>query len=308
MITEPQDLSEDLSNPPDPAAAWASASLTALMERHGVPSRHQATLIAQICAISVSQARRKLRGAVWLFGEVVALCRHFGESLDTVFSPSVLQNTSGGGAAQVAATSFPATLLIDGQRLSCDIQLGAMRASAERSAGLLALHHPVDGWLVGSAQRLDEAQLSVARYVVDHVQLRPASEPARARIAVLDDDPGAAGALTDWFNELGYSAQAYTDCDQLLATPLQDHDAYVVDLILGGGQTSQALVERIRQAQPQAPIVLLTGQLRDGTASEAMLATILRTQGVTFFEKPVRPAVLTAAIQSSLDRLSAHHG
>jgi len=50
--------------------------------------------------------------------------------------------------------------------------------------------------------------------------------------------------------------------------------------------------------------VLLTGQLRDGTASEATLATILRTQGVTFFEKPVRPAVLTAAIQSSLDRLS----
>jgi CheY-like chemotaxis protein len=90
-----------------------------------------------------------------------------------------------------------------------------------------------------------------------------------------------------------------------LAEPLTEHDAYVVDLILAGGQTSQALVEQIRIAQPQAPIVLLTGQLRDGTASEATLATILRTQGVTFFEKPVRPAVLTAAIQSSLDRLAS---
>jgi hypothetical protein len=51
--------------------------------------------------------------------------------------------------------------------------------------------------------------------------------------------------------------------------------------------------------------VLLTGQLRDGQATEADLTTMLRTQGVTFFEKPVRPAVLTATIQSKLDRLAS---
>jgi CheY-like chemotaxis protein len=307
-----QDHADDSPSAPDPGAVWASACLTALMERHGVASRNQATLIAQICSISISQARRKLRGAVWLFGEVLALCRHFGESLDAVFAPAVMQSGSSAAACghPAAAASYPATLLIDGQRQPCDIQLGEQCTQLDATAahpGLVAMHHPVDGWVVGSLARLAQDQIPAPRYVVDSVQLRQATEQARARIAVLDDDLGSASALTDWFNELGYQAHAYTSSDQLLATPLQDHDAFVVDLILAGGQTSQALVERIRQAQPQAPIVLLTGQLRDGTATEATLATILRTQGVTFFEKPVRPAVLTAAIQSGLDRLQPDH-
>ena len=307
-----QEHPEEGTGATDPISVWASASLGALMARHGVVHRHQAALIAQICSISVSQARRKLRGAVWLFAEVLAVCRHFGESLDAVFAldetPSVLRKAATAGTA--TTPSYPATLLIDGQSLPCDIQLGAMCGSAPgagNATGLVALHHPAQGWLVGSAAKLDERQLAGAHYAVAQLQWRHPAESARARIAVLDDDAGSAGALTDWFNEVGYAAQAYTSSDQLLATPLTDHDAFVVDLILAGGQTSQAIVERIRHEQPQAPIVLLTGQLRDGTASEATLSTILRTQGVTFFEKPVRPAVLTAVIQSGLDRVGPSH-
>ena len=122
---------------------------------------------------------------------------------------------------------------------------------------------------------------------------------------MLDDDPYAAQTLVDWFHEMGFDAEPFTSADALQHS-LQagiHFDAYVVDLILSCGQTSQGVVEDIRRRQAHVPIVLLTGQLRDGTASEATLATMLRTQGVTFFEKPVRPAVLTAAIQSSLDRL-----
>jgi CheY-like chemotaxis protein len=310
-----QDSTDETPAQTDSGSAWVSACLTAMMERHGVSSRHQATLIAQICAISVSQARRKLRGAVWLFGEVLALCKHHGESLDAVFASQVLQvgHTGSPPPSSASLAHYPATLLIDGQRLPCDIQLGSISATTgqplgqrtgQPPPGLLALHHPLDGWLVGSQARLAQEQITTPRYAVEQLQLHPAHEQIKARIAVLDDDAGSAGALTDWFNEVGFDAQAFTSAEQLLAEPLTEHDAYVVDLILAGGQTSQALVEQIRIAQPQAPIVLLTGQLRDGTASEATLATILRTQGVTFFEKPVRPAVLTAAIQSSLDRLS----
>src|SRR5690606_33272637 len=108
---------------------------------------------------------------------------------------------------------------------------------------------------------------------VHHLRIHTPPAQARARIAVLDDDIGAAEALSDWFNEVGYLAQSFTSTDQLMATSLQAHDAYVIDLILGGGRTSQSLVEQIRRAQPHAPIVLLTGQLRDGTASEATLTT-----------------------------------
>lgn len=304
----------DENGPPDssPDSSWASACLSALLDRHGISSRHQATHIAQICAISISQARRKLRGAVWLFDEVQAICRHFGESLDAVFGSEARQGPGASGLTPhgTATNTYPATLLIDGQRLGCDIQLGPLCPQADNAPGgqgLAAAHSPADGWLVGSPPRLQQEGHHGPCYTVAQLQLRNPVTQARARIAVLDDDMGSASALTDWFNEVGYEAHAYTSPEALLATPLRNHDAFVVDLILAGGQTSQAIVERIRREQPDAPVVLLTGQLRDGTASESMLATILRTQGVTFFEKPVRPAVLTAAIQSSLDRLGPPH-
>jgi CheY-like chemotaxis protein len=280
-----------------------------LMTRHGVASRHQATLVAQICAISISQARRKLRGAVWLFNEVMAVCRHFGESLDAVFtSEGILGHPAD---PTPLPPTYPATLLIDEHRVDGNIQLGAIhtaRPQAPDGPTLVAAHLPFDGWLVASPARMARDAIPGPHYAVLHLQVHAPQAQNRARIAVLDDDAGTADALTDWFNELGYQAQTFTNPEQLLATALKAHDAYVIDLILGQGQTSQSVVEQIRLAQPHAPIVLLTGQLRDGTASEATLSTILRTQGVTFFEKPVRPAVLTAAIQSGLDRLATGHG
>lgn len=290
------DLSDDSSllvaDSPSPTAR----ALSDLMGRHGVPVRHQAAQIAQICAISISQARRKLRGAVWLFDEVQAVCQHFEVSLGEVFGPGDSKS-----ASATPALHHPALWRSEDQALPCDIRLGPLEAPG--ASPLQAVYGP-EGWLVATPARLDRDGASGARYGVAHLQLSAPDLPERARIAVVDDDADAAEALTDWFNESGYLAQAYTSPAQLLSAPLDQHDAYVVDLILAGGQTSQALVERIRHEQPNAPIVLLTGQLRDGRASEATLTTLLRTQGVTFFEKPVRPAVLTAAIQSKLDRLT----
>jgi CheY-like chemotaxis protein len=301
---------------PHASGEWVAQCLSELMARHGVHSRQQATLVAQLCQLSISQARRKLKGAVWTFDEVTALCRHFGQGLDAVFATPVFLPGSGGvdpsgvahggQAAHTTSASYPATLYLDDVELDCEVRLGALRTQGG-SPALLATLHPIRGWMVGSTTRLAKESAHSPRYDVDQLHMRVPEEPPLARIAVLDDDRGSADALADWFNELGYQADSYQSAEALLDTPGVSHDAYVVDLILAGGQTSQALVQRIRSEQPEAPIILLTGQLRDGTASEATLATILRTQGVTFFEKPVRPAVLTAAIQSSLDRVTKRH-
>ncbi|MEY4765971.1 MAG: hypothetical protein RI907_2644 [Pseudomonadota bacterium] len=298
---------------PNPTGEWVSHCLSELMNRHGVPARQQAALVAQLCQLSISQARRKLKGASWTFEEVLALCRHFGQNLDAVFASPVFTSHSGGAtsgqapASPTQQTSYPATLHLDGTTVHCDVRVGALQPQPQAGT-LLATLHPVKGWMVGSAMRLAAESAHSPRYSVEHLQLRAPEEAPLARIAVLDDDRNAAEALTDWFTELGYAADSYQSAEALMACP-EAHDAYVVDLILGGGQTSQSVVQRIRAEQPEAPIILLTGQLRDGTASEATLATILRTQGVTFFEKPVRPAVLTAAIQSSLDRVAqSRHG
>jgi CheY-like chemotaxis protein len=296
-----------------PAGEWVAQCLSDLMARHGIPSRQQATLVAQVCQLSISQARRKLKGASWTFDEVLALCRHFGQGLDTVFAtpvfaaPAMLAGHSqGASGSHGTAASYPATLYLDDITLDCDVRLGGLRAQPGPAA-MLATLHPIKGWMVGSTERLARESAHSPRYDVEQLQLHAPEAGTPARIAVLDDDRHSADALTDWFKELGYAADSYQSAEALLARPGASHDAYVVDLILAGGRTSQALVQRIRAEQPEAPIILLTGQLRDGQANEATLATILRTQGVTFFEKPVRPAVLTAAIQSSLDRVAKRH-
>ncbi|TDP81593.1 response regulator receiver domain-containing protein [Aquabacterium commune] len=298
------------------SAGWMAGCVSDLLGRHGVSPRHQATEIAQICAISISQARRKLRGAVWLFGEILALCRHYGESLDAVFAQhAVLGALPFGAGVGVGAASGggdfragqPALLLADALELPCTIHLGAQCTPSATDTQELLATHLGQSWVVGSAARVLALNPAGACYRIEQLQLESPDDQPRLRIAVLDDDPCAAQTLVDWFHEMGFDAEPFTSADALLQ-PLQagsHFDAYVVDLILSGGQTSQSVVEEIRRRQAQVPIILLTGQLRDGTASEATLATMLRTQGVTFFEKPVRPAVLTAAIQSSLDRLQA---
>lgn len=303
---EHHDTSPSSEEPRDPSSDVAAECLSALMERHGVPARQQAAAVAQITAISISQARRKLRGAVWLFGEVLAITQHFGESLDQVFASTFSRSGPPSPAltSPVPTATQAAQFLVDGQALPCEVRLGAQITVGAPSGVVLAAAHDAQGWWVASPAALQARGLQGPHYLVAQVAMTQDSQAKPTRIAVVDDDLASAEALGDWFNETGYRADSFTSAAQLLGTPLADYDAFVVDLILGVGQTSHALVEQIRAARPQAPIVLLTGQLRGGVATEADLTTLLRTQGVAFFEKPVRPAVLTATIQSKLDRLA----
>jgi CheY-like chemotaxis protein len=279
--------------PCDASDAWVSACVASLMSRHGVQPRHQATSIAQICAISVSQARRKLRGAVWLFSEIHTLCSHHGESLDAVF----------GAEQSTSAPSMDGILLVDGLELPCLVRAGAVCAAPSHVPAQLLTSQEGACWYVGTPARLDAMGLTGKRHTVAQLQTTPPDARTAAHIAVLDDDESATQALVDWFEQLGFKAHGYTRSEALEEDLAQGFDAFVLDLMLSGGQTSQAIVEQIRRRQPEAPIVLLTGELRDGKASESTLAALMRNQRITFFEKPVRPAMITAAIQNSLDRL-----
>ena len=305
MCPTPTEPDHQAASPQDDALSlMAARRLAELMVRHGVPSRQQANLLAQVTGMSISQARRKLRGASWSFGEVWMMARYFGESLDAVF-----QEEAGPTDALEASLPPPLASALDaqfihlGQHLPSQIRLGP-QLPGRSPADQLAAAHDAAGWWVATSAELKQRGLPSPHYAVEQLIISQARPEHLARIAIVDDDRTAAEALEDWFIEAGYQAKAFTSASALLATPLQQYDAYIVDLILGHQQTSHALVERIRQANPSAPVVVLTGQLREGQATEADLTTLLRTQGATFFEKPVRPAVLAAAIQSHLDRLA----
>ena len=300
-----ENLESDASETGDAMSVWVAERLVGLMAEHGVPVRQQAGLLNELCGLSLSQARRKLRGAMWSFGEVLAVTRRFGASLDQLFSDS-----PGSGVAHTllspdmaSVTLQDATFVMDSLSVPCRVRLGALVASAPTENELLTAQNDT-GWYVGTKKQLDGQHIKEPCYRADQVLLMPVSTTPRIRIAILDDDIGTTETLGDWFNATGYAAQAFTTCEQLLASQIENHDAFIVDFMLAGGDSSQAIIKTIRQALPEAPIVLLTGKLRSGQASEADVATMLRTSNVTLFEKPVRPSVLAATIEKELDRLA----
>lgn len=279
------------------------------MSEHGIYTRQQATLLCEICALSPSQARRKLRGSMWSFDEVLTVVRHFGASLDQVFSGSphvsIAQDSVSPGTFVPALQD--ATFLLDKLELPCLLRLGALAVGTPADNEMLTAQKQ-DVWYVGIKKQLDRHHVGEPFYRADQVLLTPAQPQPAIHIAILDDDIGTSETLGEWFNAAGYAATAFTSSEQLLASKIENYDAFVVDFLLAGGDSSQATIKHIRHTLPDAPIVLLTGKLRDGKVSEADLTTMLRTANVTFFEKPVRPSVLAATIEKELDQAAQRRG
>lgn len=291
------DIEEDIAQ--EALAQEVAKRMAALLTEQEVPPHQQVGLLTRLCGLSTSQARRKLQGANWSFVEVLTVARHFGVSLASLFPET---DDSDGASATLADSTPPlqeAVCSLAGRNFPCQVRLGALLVGAAGKDELITWQRP-EGWVVGLAEQL----CSVDQGPFFHADEVILTSPARRcfRIAILDDDPASSEALGEWFNASGYEATAFTSGEQLLASDLASHDAFIVDFVLAGGDSSQEVISRIRMQRPEAPVVLLTGKLRDGVVSEAELTAVLRTTNVAFFEKPVRPSVLAATLQNSLDR------
>lgn len=289
-------------------SVWVAEQMGALMVEHGIPTRQQAALLNELCGLSLSQARRKLQGSTWSFEEVLTVTRRFGVSLDQLFAnpPHADVAIATTDAGSFALPLQNATFLMDEVTIPCRVRLGALATTTGNAQLLTGLNQDV--WYVGTESSLNRRHVTQPYYLAEQVQLTPIQTTPPVQIAILDDDIGTSETLCEWFNAAGYAATAFTSGEQLLASNIVKYDAFVVDYLLAAGDTSQKIIGEIRKMLPQAPIVLLTGKLRDGLVSEADLTTVLRTSKVTFFEKPVRPAVLAATIDKELDQAANRTG
>ena len=294
----PYDSPEEADNA---ASSWLAERLSKLMSEHGIPPRQQAGVLSELCGLSLSQARRKLHGAVWSFEEVLAVVRRYGASLDQLFlaAPGAADAGVDAAASDSSLPLLPAVFLMDSLCVPCQFRLGAQCVATPRSDDLLAANH-AEGWFVGTPEQLEKRQAPLPLFHADHILLTPEKSLKPTRIAILDDEAGVCETLSEWFNAVGYEAASFRSAAQLLAAGIEQHDAFVVDFMLGDGDSSQIIVKKIREALPLAPIVLFTGKLRSGQASEADLTTLLRTVNVIFFEKPIRPSVVAASIETQL--------
>ena len=69
----------------DAGSAWIAERVSTLLQAKGIPTRQQAAFLAELCALSFSQARRKLRGAMWTFTEIQTIAQRFEVSIDQWF-------------------------------------------------------------------------------------------------------------------------------------------------------------------------------------------------------------------------------
>jgi two-component system, NtrC family, response regulator GlrR len=119
----------------------------------------------------------------------------------------------------------------------------------------------------------------------------------KARILVVDDDPGQLELLSMRLSAAGFEVVSATSSEQALAAIHRGlPDVVIADLRIGKAD-DRALIESLSRDWPGLPLIILTAH---GSIRDAVVAT---QQGVfSFLAKPVAPAELLATLERALEQ------
>lgn len=250
-----------------------------MLDRHGVAERQRIRALEAALGMSYTQVRRRMLGdAPWTIDEIKQLANHFHESLIPIL------------AALADEPGVPATLPFGGAAIPCTIwpvgeplvgRIGPMVALRDENTGQ---------WTVSPASEIaDRSSYELARLLFERAPPR--------RVAVLDDDSDSAQSIVDFLSAKGLDAKPFDCATSLLAAmEAEPFDGFVVDWLLGEN-TAKDLLSQIRVRVPAGPLVILTGQIATGLASEAELVMVGSAYRALLFEKPTRPLAIFNALQ-----------
>lgn len=116
-------------------------------------------------------------------------------------------------------------------------------------------------------------------------------------VIVVDDEASIRTAVEQWLSLSGFSVQLFADAEACLAQ-LPEHFAGVIisDVRMPGIDGLQ-LLERLQKADPDLPVILLTGHGDVPMAVEAM-----RNGAYDFLEKPFTPQHLLGSLRRALEK------
>ena len=256
-----------------------------LLDRHGIPERRRAAALEKALGLTYQQVRRRLLDeTAWTLEELRDLADHFGENL-----PSLVSDPSSESTAS-------AVLVTGSLRIPCSVWLGDTPQMA-RPGPLVATRPTADEWLVVPA---GEAA-GVESYEIKRLLIQATTRSAR-RIAVLDDDRDLAQSIAQYMNEVGLDATAFYTVDDLSkAVSVEPFDGYVVDWLVNK-QSARAVIIEIRAQSATCPVVVLTGQMRDGHLEESELSAAAAAYRLQYFEKPVRTSAILSALELGFER------
>ena len=265
----------------DDTPSLAVRCVRALMERHGLPKYRQSAWLADATGLSYAQAHRRMNGAAaWTLEDLEKVAAHFGESLADAVSRVQSQS------------AVPGVVRIGQANVPCELWVGE-RLAHPRPDSVVAIRTST-GW---AAVIASEAADNVT-YALERLHAKP-SATERKRIAVLDDDHDLTDSVCAHLQDTGYEAKGYYRTPDLqVAYKAQPFDAYLIDWIVGEGNTL-ALIAEIR-AQSPVPILVLTAQMATGAVDEDEIAAAVSAHDLVFTEKPVRMSILSASLSRAL--------
>ena len=265
----------------------------ALMVRHGIGKRQQTTELCRILDLSFSQGHRKLRGSSpWTLAQIRKVAEAFGEPPTQLFASQ--EHTSGSSGARPRE----AMLNMGPFEGPCVAWIGEPLGPYERAE--FVAYGEGDRWRIVRCDGVPGAHAHEVLKIEIHPRRGEAHRPV---IAVVDSDHAASQALCDYLAQNGFSAAAYDRLDEFAdALRTRAFDAVVTDWLFHG-YTAAAAIEAVRRSpQPDAPIVLLTGDRLTGKASESEISEVIRRFDVACYEKPARLAILVADLSKRLGR------
>jgi len=121
------------------------------------------------------------------------------------------------------------------------------------------------------------------------------TEPAPPLIAVVDDDASFREAMTDILSFWGFGVEPFESAEAVLASrDIGRFDAFLLDVQMPGLSGLQ-LLERLREDQVAAPIVMVTSRNDDATRKQAA-----RSGALGLFGKPFNVDDLIGLLRQAL--------
>ena len=257
-----------------------SKAIQAVLDRHGVPERQRLNTLEAAAGMSYQQVRRRMTGETpWNVDEIKRLASHFGEPLFKLLGTLV------DDAGQQA------TLLLGGISLPCSIWIGPHAPPKARIGPLVAIASETgEHWTaVPLAEAGDRKAYEIKRLIFE-------SAPPR-RVAIVDDDDDLAASIVQFLREKGLDAISYRTGEHLRsALETSRFDGFILDWMLGEGNVRELLPE-VRARNPNAPIIILTGEFEAGGAQEDELAATISAYRAQLYQKPTRMLSLFNALE-----------
>ena len=137
----------------------------------------------------------------------------------------------------------------------------------------------------------------LALYVASYLEVPPLYAPSQIDLLIVDDDAEFRSTVSRRFGRRGFRVKEATDGAQALGMATErDFPVAIVDLMMPGMSGIEVLT-KLKQAQPECEVILLTGQGTIETAVEAM-----KRGAYDFLTKPFPLAELEVLIQKAYER------